>query len=109
MGIDLIWQDERGAEIERINDDPHNYLSLLVLAITLNEFICLRFLDPYGHTYFNQKQIPVLLDELIKVRATITDGQFQSYSANRASRGEERRLARHFSTAVGKFLETPEG
>ena len=32
---------------------------------------CLGFIDPYGHTIFNQIQIPVLLDELRALAPTL--------------------------------------
>ena len=82
MGVDLVWQNEHGVPIERIGD-PQMLLPTLMFNVPLNGYICLRFLDPYGDTYFNQYQIPVLLDELIKVRSTITDDQFEYYRDKR--------------------------
>jgi hypothetical protein len=104
MGINVIWQDENGVEKNRVND-PQNRLSLLVLATSLDEFICLRFLDPYGNTYFNQRQIPVLLFELKGVRSTITDSQFQSYYSDQTRQAKKA----GWQDAVIKQLESRQG
>lgn len=34
---------------------------------------CLRFIDPYGDTTFNQAQLPVLIDELHDLRNRVGD------------------------------------
>lgn len=39
---------------------------------------CLRFIDPYGDTVFNQSQLPVLLDELQALRACLVDPDLTS-------------------------------
>ena len=81
MGINAVWQNENGVEIDRV-DDPQSYFSLLVLATPLDEFVCLRFVDPYGDTYFNRLQKPVLLIELARVRAVFTDSLLSTYYAD---------------------------
>lgn len=61
MGIDAFTQDERGNSIRELLDPKS-----LVTRLVADAYgpVCLRFLDPYGDTYFNQLQIPVLLEEL---------------------------------------------
>jgi hypothetical protein len=39
----------------------------------LQDSVCLRFVDPYGDTVFNQKQIPVLVEELQRVRPQLAE------------------------------------
>lgn len=78
MGIDLVWMDERGNDMERV-EDPRALLSLLVDAARLREYVCLSVLDPYGLVVFNHKDFPLLLDELVEVRGAITDAQFQEF------------------------------
>ncbi len=78
MGIDLVWMDDRGNDIERV-DDPRALLSLLVDAARLREYVCLGVLDPYGLVVFNHDDFALLLDELVEVRGTITDDQFQEF------------------------------
>ena len=72
MGVDLIWQDENGKVLEEI-PDPKMCIATLVFTLDLADTICLRFIDPYGHTAFNQRQIPTLIAELEAIAPKITD------------------------------------
>lgn len=64
MGIEAVWKTEKGQELERVSD-PLMLLSRVANGgIELDGTVCLRFLDPYGDTCFNQFQIPVLTKEL---------------------------------------------
>jgi hypothetical protein len=63
MGIDLQWESERSNVLERISDEQGLVAQILAAAIEEGSF-CLRFVDPYGDTVFNQQQIRVLIDEL---------------------------------------------
>ena len=63
MGIDVRIQDERG-EVIRELPDPRSLLLRLLRQLSGKESACVRFIDPYGDTYFNQLQMPVLLEEL---------------------------------------------
>ncbi len=63
MALDVFWQEEDGDTIERcpIWYKPGEYV------IDVREFentVCLKFIDDYGDTTFNQVQIPVLIEEL---------------------------------------------
>ena len=62
MGIKVRWEAESGRQLEELLD-PQNYLGF-ALQLPIDKTICLRFIDPYGDTIFNQKQIPVLINEL---------------------------------------------
>jgi hypothetical protein len=68
----VIWQDEHGGELGRINE-PGFPPELIDSAIASASTACLRFVDPYGDTVFNQAQLNELLRELEKQRAGITD------------------------------------
>lgn len=68
----VIWQDEARAELGRL-DDPGFLSELLPSGEGLPTTTCLRFIDPYGHTVFNQLQLDQLLSELESLRPGITD------------------------------------
>ena len=63
MGIDLGWENETGGLLGGV-DDMHNLTSYLIAHANKEDSRCLRFIDPYGDTVFNQLQIPVLEDEI---------------------------------------------
>ena len=68
----VIWQDENGKELGRL-DDPGFPRDLLPPDDGSPTSACLRFIDPYGDTVFNQLQLGQLLTELEGLRPTITD------------------------------------
>ena len=62
MAMTFRLQDEDGEKI----DEVHDPLGLIVSYLPLlsdQSFHCLRFIDPYGDTYFNQMQIETFLAE----------------------------------------------
>jgi hypothetical protein len=71
MGIDVQVEPKRrnGPEVP----DPNGRLSWLLSIADLDRTACLRFIDDYGETVFNRLQLPVLRDELIRLRPLITD------------------------------------
>jgi hypothetical protein len=40
---------------------------------------CLRFIDPYGDTIFNQLQLPLLVSELAEMRAAAGEADLQAH------------------------------
>jgi len=76
MGVDLVWQDESGKVLEEI-PDPKMCIATLAFTHDFSETICLRFIDPYGQTTFNQRQIPILVKELEAISPKITDYDVQ--------------------------------
>ena len=64
MGIDLQWEGERGDVLDRVSDE-RGFVAQILAAANEEGSVCLRFVDPYGDTVFNQKQIPVFLEELL--------------------------------------------
>ena len=78
MGIDLKWETENGRLIDVI-PDPQMCISHLVLKTDVTGTTCLRFIDPYGDTTFNQLQIPILIDELQSILRTVQDNQIRDH------------------------------
>ncbi len=70
MGINVRLQGEDGVPIEE-HGDPHMLLSHFVLERDLSSTKCLQFIDPYGHTTFNQFQVRVLIEELTSARESV--------------------------------------
>ena len=63
MTLDIYWEDENCGIIEGC---PSRF-SLWGYINNMQELdgtCCLRFIDAYGNTTFNQSQIPVLIGEL---------------------------------------------
>jgi hypothetical protein len=74
MGLDVLWQDEKGQIIERgpIWSSPWKYVED---EDDLKDTCCLRFIDPYSDTTFNQFQIPILVEELKSLLPKSKDAQ----------------------------------
>jgi hypothetical protein len=66
MGINVVHETESAAEIAGIEDSEHGFSQFLLHADIANT-VCLKFIDPFGDTIFNQKQIPILADELSRL------------------------------------------
>lgn len=65
MGVDCRVEDEDGGVLNGLPDSQ----SLMAFLLPPDHSakgatVCLRFIDEYGDTTFNQLQIPVLLQEL---------------------------------------------
>lgn len=63
MGIDAYIESESGDQIKQCLDSE-NRLSELLPDPNDGSSYCLKFIDPYGDTVFNQVQIPILIREL---------------------------------------------
>ena len=72
MGVDVRWENENGRAIEEVLD-PQMCISHLVLKTDLAHTTCLRFIDTYGDTTFNQLQIAILIEELESVLESALD------------------------------------
>jgi hypothetical protein len=72
MGVDLYLEDERGTRLAEV-PDSHGFMPCLVLLAGQEDTACLRFIDLYGDTVFNQLQIPVLIREFESARDMVTD------------------------------------
>jgi hypothetical protein len=78
MPIDVEWQDERGETLARY-DGPLFTRALVERAPPAS--VCLRFIDPYGNTVFNQQQLPVLVQELETLKSGTRNGQLKVIEA----------------------------
>ena len=77
MGINVRVESERGdAEAELL--DPHNLTAKTVSGCETSSK-CVRFIDPYGDTTFNQLQLPVLIDEVERALASVSDPKAMSH------------------------------
>src|SRR5262245_52699483 len=63
MGIDLRWENERGEVLGELPDGGA-LVERFLPAFESADFPCLRFVDPYGDTVFNQFQIEQVTQEL---------------------------------------------
>ena len=72
MGLEIFLQDERGNRLASASDH-RGVLARMTVAEEHTESCCLRFIDPYGHTMFNQLQMPTLLRELDWLGSTVSD------------------------------------
>lgn len=79
MGIESVWKDETGRELDRVGDPQMLLSSLANGSIDLSGTVCLRFLDAYGDACFNQVQIPVLAEELEAAAARTNDHDLKSH------------------------------
>src|SRR3546814_3871568 len=75
MGIDVHWRDERGETLAIVEDAGMLLSRLSNFFSGQSASVCLRFIDPFGDTCFNQHQIPVLLSELRQALASVSDTQ----------------------------------
>ena len=89
MSIDLYMEDEEGTSQGEVLD-PDDLTGRVVALAAHERTVCLRFIDPYGNTVFNQFQIPALIRELEAAREHVTDervvrlGQSELESAREA-------------------------
>ena len=74
MGIDVVWEDERGESLGEVGD-PNMLLSRFATrrVTAVPGSMCVQFLDPAGDACFNQMQIPVLVQELRVARGALGD------------------------------------
>ncbi|MFO1521505.1 MAG: hypothetical protein U1G05_05595 [Kiritimatiellia bacterium] len=56
--------------------DEGKSIDLRIFHHDISTTICLRFIDPYGDTIFNQLQLPVVIQEIEALKASTTDSEF---------------------------------
>jgi hypothetical protein len=80
MGIDVALVNE-DHEWEQEVFDLQQHLTKLATSAwpELSASICLRFIDPWGDTVFNQAQIPVLMNELKQSEQEQTDEEIKKH------------------------------
>ena len=80
MGIDVSWVTE-GRESKQQVFDPRQHLTKLANESWCHQAnsVCLRFIDPWGNTVFNQAQLPVLLAEFQGAVAQQVDAEVKAH------------------------------
>ena len=63
MGINVHVESERGDIISAVYDDRNDLSRAVVGGYFSQMGVCLKYLDPYGDTVFNQLQLAALLEE----------------------------------------------
>lgn len=81
MGIDVAVVDENQVETHVIGDQRNHLAKLATNGewLKMEGSVCLRFIDAYGLTIFNQAQLPVLLSELEHTASLQTNPEIRSH------------------------------
>jgi len=79
VGIHVQRESEDREVLGRVLD-PQGLTQSILPARDDRESVCLRFVDPYGDTCFNQLQIPHLADELGAATASLPDGAARAHA-----------------------------
>lgn len=98
MGIDARVESEDG-ETEAELGDRHELTERLLPPASDSGSPCLRFIDPYGDTTFNQLQLPALIAELEAAVSNATDPQVVAHGR------KSLRLARQAASEVHTYLK----
>jgi hypothetical protein len=78
MGIDARVEREDGqAKAELV--DPYGLTARLLASLPEAESLCLRFVDPYGDTTFNQLQLPIVITELAQAIDIVSDPEVKAH------------------------------
>ncbi len=78
MGINAYMETERGEQLKELLD-PHGRLSKLLPDFDDVTSYCLRFIDPYDDTVFNQRQIPILIKELTAAISKVSNPEVKIF------------------------------
>jgi len=73
--ISITWQDENGKVIETCSDLARRGWRHVPIDLDDEHTVCLRFIDDYGDTTFNQLQIPILMSELESILPNCEDDE----------------------------------
>ena len=76
MGITIQWQDEEGKVLAQYDGPP---VGLWLVKDAPQCSVCLRFIDPWGNTTFNQSQLPPLQEELDKLLTTAAMSEWREH------------------------------
>ena len=77
MGIDLEWTNEDRSTIQFLGDGAGTFTRILLNAGDQSDTCCLQFIDPFGDTIFNQRQLSVLTLELKVLLSELSDTESQ--------------------------------
>jgi hypothetical protein len=90
MGNDLYMEDEEGTSLGEVLD-PDDLTGRIVALAGHQGTVCLRFVDSYGNTVFNQFQIPALIRELQAARSHVTDERLAMLGLSELESAQEAR------------------
>lgn len=79
MGIEVAWVNENHEPIQVVEDMQGHLKAFLTSDLPALPPTCLRFVDPWGDTVFNQAQIPVLLAELREVASASAQPELRAH------------------------------
>ena len=79
MSIDVHWEDENGNELAAVVSPPTTKFTLLIPPTPELDYPCLRWIDHYGDTTFNQVQIAQLADDLSRLMRQCPDDETQQH------------------------------
>jgi hypothetical protein len=71
MGLTIALETERREQVETVVD-PRRVLKPLIPSVDDMSYRCLCFIDPYGDTVFNRRQVPTVIAELDRLRGLAT-------------------------------------
>lgn len=77
--VQLIGLRREGEGGDQITNFVWEGLPLQVLDLAPPDSVCVRFIDPYGETVFNQLQLPVLIEELEAIHRRSSDASFREH------------------------------
>jgi len=80
LGLSVHWRNEQEGDLDQVLD-PELSLSRHVRSSDWPQTNCLRFIDPYGDTIFNQRQMPVLIREFQSSLVAVSDVTIQQVVA----------------------------
>ena len=103
MSINVAWQDENGNHISEWWD-KNGLVSLLIDTAGTDDTTCLRFIDPYGDTIFNQIQIPVLLTELSDIVPTLTEENYLQFIGGSSTKPNLKNIQSNLENLIS-FIE----
>jgi hypothetical protein len=79
MGIDVAWVNEKHEHKQDVFDPQQCLTKLATSAWPGSQTVCLRFIDAWGDTVFNQAQITVLLEELRLAERTQSESEIKAH------------------------------
>jgi hypothetical protein len=98
MAIDLRWEDERGEPLAELLDTS-SLVERFLPREGAQDFPCLRFVDPYGDTVFNQSQIGQVVVELERLSEQRHEPEVEQHL------GAVLEFVRHASNQVHTYIK----
>ena len=73
MTLDVRWEDENGNEKTAVFSPLMSKLASIIAELANSDYPCLRWIDNYGDTTYNQMQLTQLADDLNRLRPRCPD------------------------------------